>query len=196
MRLDAQHIAIPAGQLGECPVDRVTLKPLRPSPLLIFEILTAACACRGFAPWCRNPTPSSSERSFASSAAVATAASSVHAATSSAAADRQAPRPLRASGICRMRASLAGAFVSGQYKRSADVALGDAGRVAARLGSIPSRCCNNAAIASSLGVWRLSNRQRDRIVATTSSGVGAQRIHTVRGRAPRRSSTARLRRAR
>jgi hypothetical protein len=32
-----------------------------------------------------------------------------------------------------------------------------------------------------VGVCSVNNRQRDRMVATTSSGVGAQRIHTVRG---------------
>ena len=46
---------------------------------------------------------------------------------------------------------------------------------------MPSRVCSNWATAATLGVCRVSIRQRERTVATTSSGVGAQSTQTVRG---------------
>ena len=52
---------------------------------------------------------------------------------------------------------------------------------AASSGSTPSRVSSNRATAEIVGVCSVKRRQRDRMVATTSSGVGAHRIHTVRG---------------
>ena len=46
---------------------------------------------------------------------------------------------------------------------------------------MPSRVCSSRVTSSMVGVCRVSDRQRERMVTTTSSAVGAQRIQTVRG---------------
>ena len=50
----------------------------------------------------------------------------------------------------------------------------------ARSGVTPSRATRWAAISSGAGVASTTRRVRDRIVGSTSSTVGAHRIHTVR----------------
>jgi len=53
--LDTQHIAIEAGQLGQCPIDRVPLKPLVTSPLLLFEVLDRSMGLARLGPLCAEP---------------------------------------------------------------------------------------------------------------------------------------------
>jgi len=52
---------------------------------------------------------------------------------------------------------------------------------AARFGALPSRLSSNRATAGMLGVCSVNSQNCDQTVATTSSTVGAHRIHTIQG---------------
>ncbi len=135
-------------------------------------------------PSCRRRAPARARsRSFSSTFAALALASSLAASTSCCAAFRQAPMSRSANGTSSTFVRRAPHLLVTRQRPAPDRCAPARPAPRIRPARRRSRSCrvSISATASTGGVRSTSNRQRERIVGTTSSTVGAHSTHTVRG---------------